>query len=119
MSYAHCDWSVTMFISSYANTVVTSQHISQSYFIKEIENGCQGFKQIEANTRESLVEFESIVLTLYVNPDSISLNMVVRDPTFQHGYRINRMLKLTFYYHKLHSTTFKTIKLYLFFRRIK
>ena len=27
MSYARCDWSVTVFISGYANTVVTSQHI--------------------------------------------------------------------------------------------
>ena len=35
VSYARCDWSVT---SGYANTVVTSQHISQTYFIK-IENG--------------------------------------------------------------------------------
>ena len=38
-SYARCDWSVTVFISGYANTVVTSQHVSQSWFIKEIENG--------------------------------------------------------------------------------
>ena len=28
MPYAHCDWSVTVFISGYANTVVTSQHTS-------------------------------------------------------------------------------------------
>ena len=35
LSYARCDWSVTVFISGHANTVVTSQHISQSYFIKE------------------------------------------------------------------------------------
>ena len=27
----------------YANTVVTSQHVSHSYFIKEIENGCPVF----------------------------------------------------------------------------
>ena len=39
MSYARCDWSVTVLISGYANTVVTSQHVSQFYFIKEIENG--------------------------------------------------------------------------------
>ena len=44
MSYARSDWSVTVFLSSYANTVVISQHISQCYFIKEIENGCPGFK---------------------------------------------------------------------------
>ena len=48
--------------------------------------------QTEANTRKSLVEFESTVLTLYVNPDSISLNMVVREPTFQH-WVINGILK--------------------------
>ena len=64
MSYARCDWSVTVFISGYANTVVTSQHISQSYFIKEIENGRRGFNEPEANTRGTLVEFESA----YVNP---------------------------------------------------
>ena len=40
MSYARNDWSITaVFISGYANTVVTSQNVSQSYFIKEIENG--------------------------------------------------------------------------------
>ena len=39
VSYARCDWSVTVFISGYANTVVMSQHVSQAYFIKEIENG--------------------------------------------------------------------------------
>ena len=38
VSCARCDWSVTVFISGYGNTVVTSQHVSQSYFIKEIEN---------------------------------------------------------------------------------
>ena len=48
--------------------------------------------QTEANTRKSLVEFESTVLTLYVNPDSISLDMVVREPTFQH-WVINGILK--------------------------
>ena len=41
VSYARCDWSVTMFISGYANTIVMSQHIPQSYFIKEIENVCR------------------------------------------------------------------------------
>ena len=67
MSYARCDWSVTVFISGYANTVVTSQHVSQSYFIKEIENGCPVFILPDANTpkvrirgianRESLLTF--------------------------------------------------------------
>ena len=46
MSYAHCDWSVTVFISGYA---------------KEIENGCHVFISPDANTRESLVEFEVII----------------------------------------------------------
>ena len=55
-----------MFILGYANTVVTSQHISKSYFIKEIENGRPGFILPEANIRESLVEFEST----YVNVPS-------------------------------------------------
>ena len=59
MSYARCDWSVTVFISGYANTVVTSQHVSQSYFIKEIENESPVFILPDANTRESMVEFES------------------------------------------------------------
>ena len=63
MSYASCDWSVTVFISGYANAVVTSQHVSQSYFIKEIENGFPVFVYPDANTRESLVEFESIYYT--------------------------------------------------------
>ena len=52
-----------MFILGYANTVVTSQHISKSYFIKEIENGRSGFILPEANC---LVEFEST----YVNVPS-------------------------------------------------
>ena len=59
MSYARCDWSVTVFISGYANTVVTSQHVSQSYFTKEIENGRPVFIKPDANTLESLLEFES------------------------------------------------------------
>ena len=46
MSYAHCNWSVTMFILGYANKVVMSQHISQSYFIKEIENIYYNLMQI-------------------------------------------------------------------------
>ena len=33
-----------MFISGYANTVVKSHHISQSYFKTEIENGHPVFK---------------------------------------------------------------------------
>ena len=38
-NYACYDWTVTMFVSGYANTIVMlSQHISQSYFIIEIKN---------------------------------------------------------------------------------
>ena len=51
-----------MYISTYANTVVTSQPAPQSYFIKEIENGrlCM-FVQPDENIREreSLRELES------------------------------------------------------------
>ena len=43
MSYAHCDLSVTMFISGYTNTVVTSQHVSQSYFILKQQKCCRFF----------------------------------------------------------------------------
>ena len=58
MSYVRCDWSVTVFISGYANTVVTSQHVSQSYFIKEIENGrLVLIIKPDANAGDSLVEF--------------------------------------------------------------
>lgn len=35
-----CDWSVIVFIAGYANM---PQHISQSYFLKEIKNGCAVF----------------------------------------------------------------------------
>ena len=37
----------------YANTVVTSQHILQTYFMKELENGkCPVFIEPDANTRK-------------------------------------------------------------------
>ena len=39
VSYASYDWLVTVFISGYGNMVVMSQHVSQSYFKKEKENG--------------------------------------------------------------------------------
>ena len=65
VSYASYAWSVTVFIAGYANAVVTSQHISKSYFIKEIENG---YPQLclynQKQTLKSLVEFEST----YGNP---------------------------------------------------
>ena len=54
MSYACCDWSVTVCIG-HGNTVLTLQYISYSYFKKEIDNLCL-HNPSDLRTRVSLGE---------------------------------------------------------------
>ena len=134
MSYARCHWSVTVFISGYANTVVTSQHVSQSYFMKEIENGGCVFILPDANTRDSLGEFESTCVNPRLdshklsNSPNLSLSLVFALGYINTGghflflrycqspHLINDFLKFIFtrFFHWYHFPNGNVINLILF-----
>ena len=72
--YATLAMALSMFMQGYGNTVVTSQHISQSYFIKEIEFGqCESSTHLSSGSHN----FQSL-------PNSLSLPYIYIHQHYHH-----------------------------------